>query len=384
MDASRRDVLKVAAALLVEQWAASHILAAPAAHAAERKVIVVGCGGIRNEDTFSKEGLINIPHLSGHLFGNALFFSCMRNNGATSHFNTLSSVLTGTWQRLDDWGRDSPTAPTIFEVLRRRVHMARNQTWFISSNKALTSRIGASTAREFGPDYGANAIFPKQLLINAGGHAAAEGRAVKSTDRGALAPEIEAMLNQDNFDGLGWSVGETATIDPITLGVVESAIDDLVRSSSPATGDEFTFLVSAEVMRRFAPSMLTITFSDMEVAHFGSYSLHLAGIRTMDRLIAELWSLVESLPAYRGKTTLFVLPEFGRDLDGSTTNGFFNHRQNSDSTRSTWLYCLGEAVREPQVLTDPVEQVQIAPTLTRMYGVQGLEGGARPLPGFLV
>ena len=156
-----------------------------------------------------------------------------------------------------------------------------------------------------------------------------------------------------------------------------------MRTSAPVTGDEFTYLVSAEVMRRFAPAFLTITFSDMEVAHFGSYSLHLGGIRTVDRLVGELWALVESLPAYRGKTTLLVLPEFGRDMDGSTTNGFFNHRQNSESTRSTWMLCLGDGIRQPQVIADPVEQIQICPTLAHLFGIGGPAQAARPLPGFL-
>ena len=222
METSRRDVLKIAAALLVEQWAAARGLAqqSTASQAAQRKVVVVACGGMRREDTFAREGLRNIPTMSGEMFGRALFFASMHNNGATSHFNTLSSILTGTWQRLDDWGLNSPTEPTFFELLRKQTRMARNQAWFISSNKAMTNRIGSSTVRAYGPEYGANVVFPKQLLINAVVHAAAEGRAVHSADRSSVQPEIEAMLNQDNFDGLGWSVGEVAALDPITLGAI--------------------------------------------------------------------------------------------------------------------------------------------------------------------
>jgi hypothetical protein len=233
--------------------------------------------------------------------------------------------------------------------------LRQDQTWLISSNKALTSKIGASTVRDFGPAYGVNVIFPKQLLINAVVHAASEGRAVHSSDRSTLQPEIEAMLNGDNYDGLGWSVeGDSSSLDMLTLGTMQKAIEDLLRTNAPATGDEFTFLVATEVMRRFAPSFLTITFSDIEVAHFGSYSLHLAGIGTMDRLVYELWTQLQSLPAYKEKTTLFVLPEFGRDLDGSSTNGFFNHRQNGVSTRVTWMMCLGDAVRKPQIIDNPI------------------------------
>jgi hypothetical protein len=134
-------------------------------------------------------------------------------------------------------------------------------------------------------------------------------------------------------------------------------------------------------MRRFAPSFLAITFSDMEVAHFGSYSLHLGGIRTVDRLVFELWNLIQELPAYKDQTTLMVLPEFGRDMDGSTTNGFFNHRQNSESTRDTWMLCVGEAVRTPTGIEETVRQTDICHTIARMFEMKNVDLGGKPLPG---
>jgi hypothetical protein len=119
----------------------------------------------------------------------------------------------------------------------------------------------------------------------------------------------------------------------------------------------------------------------MEVAHFGSYSLHLSGIGTVDRLVFELWNLLESLPDYKDKTTLMVLPEFGRDFDGSTTNGFFNHRQDGESTRSTWMMCLGEAVRHAQIIEDPVEQTSICPTIANLFEAKHLNLPGQILPG---
>jgi hypothetical protein len=384
MDASRRNLMKAAALLLVDQWASSHrrAFASKPAENTGRKVIVVTCGGIRRDDTFSESGSQNIPHIYKELIPQSLFYPIVRNAGVTSHYNTISSILTGNWQRLDDWGKTPPASPTLFEHLRKRIGIAQDQTWLISSNKALTSRIGASSARDFGPAYGANVVFPKQLLINAVIHAAAQGHAVHSTDRTTVQPEIEALLNADNYDGLGWRVfGDSSSLDALTLGTIQQAIEDLVRTNAPVTGDEFTFLVSAEVMRRFAPSLLVITFSDMEVAHFGSYSLYLSGIRTVDRLINEVWNQVQTVPTYKGNTTLMVLPEFGRDLDGSTTNGFFNHRQNNDSTRLTWMMCLGDAVRKAQVIEQPTDQTDICPTVAQLFGIKNLDLPGRPLQG---
>lgn len=383
MDINRRNLMKAAAALVVEQWSGARHLAFGETHGgAGRKVIVVTCGGIRREDTFAEDGLINIPHLHTDLLAHAAFYPLVRNGGVTAHYNTIASILSGNWQRLDDWGKTRPASPTLFEYLRKQMRLGPEQVWFISSNKALTSQIGASSIREFGPAYGANVIFPKQLLINAVVRAAAEGHPVRGTDRVSVEPELEAMLNRDNYDGLGWTIsGDASSLDTPTLGVMQQAIDDLIRTNAPATGDQFTYLVSAEVMRRFAPSFLTITFSDMEVAHFGSYSMHLSGIRTVDRLIFELWSLVQELPAYKDNTTLLVLPEFGRDMDGSTTNGFFNHRQNSESTRMTWMLCLGDAVRSASTIENPINQTDICPTIAQLFGLKGIDVPGKPLPG---
>jgi hypothetical protein len=388
MDASRRDVLKAAAVLLVDQWAMSRQLAFASEAAGgpakdERKVIVVACGGIRRAETFHKTGLGNIPHLYGDLLPRSVFYPFIRNTGATSHYNTISSIITGNWQRLDDWGLTAPASPTLFEYLRKRMGLTQDNAWLVSSNKALTNRIGASSMRDYGPRYGANVIFPKQLLINAVIRAASQGHPEHSADRAAMQLELESVLrNADDYEGLGWSIsGDDSVLDLSMQKSMEQAIEELVRTNAPVTGDEFTYLVSTEVMRRFAPSLLVITFSDVEVAHFGSYSMHLSGIRTMDRLVYELWEMVQSHPSYSGRTTLFVLPEFGRDFDGSSTNGFFNHRALDDSTNLTWLMCLGEAARSPDVVERPVQHIDICPTIAGLFGIKDIDLPGTPLPG---
>jgi len=375
MDATRRKFMKAAAILLVDRWSGSHRYAFGSAFGSSAlkshpKVIVVTCGGVRHADTFLETGLGNIPHLNRELLPQSVFFPFMRNEGVTSHYNTISSILTGNWQREDDWGKTPPASPTIFEYVRRRLQMPPEDAWFISSNKALSSQIGASSVRGYGPHYGANVIFPKQLLINAVVNAASAGRVANTADRGAMQQEIATILEANNYEGIGWSVSdESSSLDSSTHASVLRAIEDLVRTNAPVTGDEFTFLVCVEVMRRFAPSLIVVTFSDVEVAHSGSYSLHLSGIRTIDRLVGELWNEVQTNASYKGKTTVFVLPEFGRDLDGSNTNGFFNHRQNHDSTRLTWMMCLGEAAKRSGMIERPVQHIDLCPTILNLFGV---------------
>jgi len=334
-----------------------------------QKVVVVIFGGVRRAETFSPEGLVNIPHLSRDLLPKALFYDSIHNEGVTAHFNAISSILTGNWQRVDDWGKLPPTTPTVFEQFRKRLGVSRSETWVVASNKALTSMIGASSASDYGPEYGANVVFPKQLMIDAVADALRRGRTGNMADRAKVEAELENTLEGSNYEGLGWTVFDAAQrLDPRVLSTIKTAIATFVQSGGPTTCDELTYLVSREVMRKFAPRLLVVIFSDVEVAHFGSYAMHLAGIRTADRLAYQLWQEVEANPEYRGKTTLLILPEFGRDPDGSTTNGFFNHRANEESTRNTWMMALGTAVDKPQIIERPVLHVDLGPTLASLLG----------------
>ena len=82
----------------------------------------------------------------------------------------------------------------------------------------------------------------------------------------------------------------------------------------------------------------------------------------------ELWQEVNANPQYQGKTTMIVLPEFGRDPDGSSTNGFLNHRSVEASCRTTWMMCLGAAVDRPQLIERPVRHIDVCPTLAHLLG----------------
>ena len=61
-------------------------------------------------------------------------------------------------------------------------------------------------------------------------------------------------------------------------------------------------------MRKFAPHLLVVAFSDVEAAHFGSYALHTSGIKTADRLTYQLWQEIEANPDYREQTTMSSYP----------------------------------------------------------------------------
>jgi hypothetical protein len=375
VDPSKRTFLQAAgllvAGMMLPRGRADQV---PSASRLDPKVIVVIIGGVRRAETFSREGLENIPHFSADLLPRALFYPHTRNEGVTAHFNAISSILTGNWQRVDDWGKLAPTTPTLFEQFRKEQNLSRSEAWVVASNKALTSLIGASSASGWGPAYGANVVFPKQLMLTAVADALRGGRTANMADRATVQAELESALAGSNYEGLGWNVFDAAArLDPRAQQTIETAIASFVRSGGPTSGDELTFFMTRELMRKFSPRLLVVALSDVEAAHFGAYSLHLAGIKTADRLAWQLWQEVEANPDYKGNTTMIILPEFGRDPDGSSTNGFFNHRANHDSTRDTWMMALGTGIDKPQIVEKPIRHVDVCPTLAGLLGCRPME-----------
>src|SRR5271166_6404883 len=98
IDKSKRDFLRAAMALLAGLNLPRTSFAGGGRHGAGgsgQRVVLVVFGGVRRAETFSPQGLENIPHLSGDLLPQALFYPRVSNEGVTAHFNAISSILTG-------------------------------------------------------------------------------------------------------------------------------------------------------------------------------------------------------------------------------------------------------------------------------------------------
>ncbi len=112
----RRTLLKTLAAAIAQR-----LNALPAANAPKpsRRLVLVTIGGIRRQESFSQKGIVNVPRLFNDLLPQSLFYPYTVNEGVTSHFNAIASILTGVWQRVDDWGSEKPAQPTLFEYWQR-------------------------------------------------------------------------------------------------------------------------------------------------------------------------------------------------------------------------------------------------------------------------
>jgi hypothetical protein len=336
-----------------------------------RRLVLVTIGGIRRQESFSQQGTVHIPHLFGDLLPQSLFFPYTANEGVTSHFNTISSILTGVWQHVDDWGSEKPTNPTLFHYLQRQNKVGPEQTWVVTSNKQLTANIGP----------GANVILSKQLMIEAVERIINGQTSRQKLEREQILQEMTAVLETD-YERIGWGVPSSSTFqDPEVKKTFVTALANFIHGpDAPASGDELTFLIAREVLQRISPAILMVNFSDVEVAHSGSYSLHLGGIHRADTLCYRLWQFIQSNAELSPNTTLVIMNEFGRDPDGSGTNGFFNHRTNTECCRMAWSMVLGPASKKPQVVERAIRQIDMAPSIARWLGLEAEKSAGSMIP----
>jgi len=344
-------------------------------------ILVTFGGGCRYSETFTPEGLRNIPRLA-ELRPQGYFFQDCVNAGVLSHYNSTSSILTGHWSRVDDFGMEPPNAPTIFEHYRRATKAKPTDAWAICTNKSF-GPIGASTLRDFGAPYGANVLLPKQLLLAAVDDIVRKRPKQALADRDSVLKQLSDILNE-GYEGVGWTVfAQSRDLDKsIRETLTRSLVEFIQGPESPSSGDELTFFMAREVMREFSPRLLLVNFWDMDVAHWGSYSLYLQAVTKTDRLVGMLWDEIQANANYKGKTTMLVLPELGRDGDQNTANGFLNHRSGDPSCRKAWLLALGAGVQKGES-DRTVEHVDVMPTAAELLGIRTGEVRGRVLKEIL-
>lgn len=348
-----RSALGMTAGSALFSFAPLQALASPR----DQKVIVVMFGGgARDEETFAPEGQENIPCLMNELIPRSTFYTQVVNHGILGHYVATASVATGVYQSFDNFAMVPPSSPTVFEYYRKALHKPAADAWVVAPSNGF-NRMGASDSRLYGPDFGAGVILPKHLLK----------MALKREGEGKY-----AHLIPDNYETPFYTPQISG--NPFQLAQLEqvlkvSVADFVAHAKDLASPDELSVYVVMQLMKQLAPSLLWVTLHDMDVAHAGAYSLYMEGIKRTDRLCGKLWNAVETNPEYAGRTTMFILPDFGRDADGDPAgNGFQHHRTGDPLSRTTWLMALGPGVRENVSVNRPVQSLDLVPTMGALLG----------------
>jgi hypothetical protein len=364
---TRREFLRSAAGVtLGGTLLGSGMLARAGVPQKKRKVVVITFGGgARDQETFAPEGQENIPHLMKELIPQSTFFTQVINRGILGHYVATASLATGVYETINNFASLPPEHPTAFEYFRKDLKRPSSDAWVVAPSNGF-NRIGESNHRSYGAGLGARVILPKHLLTAA-------------TSGGA---DYEHLL-RDNYETpsyapeLGGGEFELQQLEMLLKLSVDDFKKHALTLSSP---DELSVYITRQLMRQLAPSLLWITLHDIDIAHAGAYSLYIDGIRRTDRLCAELWKTIQKEPEYAGNTTLFILPDFGRDSDeDSGSNGFQHHRTGDALSRTTWMMAMGAGVREGVVIDRPLDSTDLVPSLGSILGFSAALAQGKPI-----
>jgi len=335
-----------------------------------KAVVVTFGGGARDEETFMPDGQRNIPHLLNELMPQATFFTQVVNRGILGHYVATASIATGVYETFNNFAAVSPANPTVFEYFRKDLKRPATDAWVIAPSNGF-SRIGESAHRAYGVGLGAGVILPKRLLSSA--------LPADSNDA------QYSHLLRDNYETPLYApslAGHETELNRMAAVLKLSVSDFAAHARSLASPDEMSVYIAKHLMRQLSPSLLWITLHDIDIAHSGTFSLYIDGIQRSDRLCGELWHAIQNDPEYANKTTMFILPDFGRDSDVDPGgNGFQHHRTGDAMSRTTWMMALGPGIRQNAVVDKPVESIDLVPTLGALLGFDARYAQGRPIAG---
>jgi hypothetical protein len=135
------------------------------------------------------------------------------------------------------------------------------------------------------------------------------------------------------------------------------------------TYDAFTFHAALEYFKRQRPRVLYIGLGETdEFGHAGRYDLYLRAAHRVDGYLRALWDTVQSLPDYRGTTTLILTTDHGR---GNAPSEWKGHGANIKGSERIWMGVLGPDTPPLGARTNipTVTQSQVAATLARFLGL---------------
>ncbi len=153
-----------------------------------------------------------------------------------------------------------------------------------------------------------------------------------------------------------------------------------------SSNDTLTFRLALAYLKKHQPRVLWLGLGQSDDwAHARRYDRLLDYLHLADRHLAELWSTLQSMDRYRGRTTLVVTTDHGR---GRTPQDWVEHDAGIEGSQDIWIAIIGPDTPATGVVHDlaGVTQSDIAATMLQYLGLDHRDfnpGGGTPIPGSL-
>jgi len=132
--------------------------------------------------------------------------------------------------------------------------------------------------------------------------------------------------------------------------------------------DTFVGFAAKHAVRTLHPRAMYVSYGETDDwAHEGSYERYLRSAHEFDRFLGDLWTLVQSLPEYRDKTTFVITVDHGR---GPAPIAWKNHGREMVDSAYMWLAVIGPDTPPlgERSSVPLIRQAQVAATVAALVG----------------
>lgn len=160
--------------------------------------------------------------------------------------------------------------------------------------------------------------------------------------------------------------GTGASCDNICFG---SWTTNCPNASPNGMKDTITYHFAKQYLQNYHPRFAFIGFDETDhYGHEGNYDAYLNAANMLDRYMQDLWSMIQSDPQYKDKTTLIITCDHGRG--DANKKSWHHHGVNIFHSNQTWMAVMGpdtpakgEKVGKKRYRTN-----QIAATIAQLFG----------------
>jgi Type I phosphodiesterase / nucleotide pyrophosphatase len=179
---------------------------------------------------------------------------------------------------------------------------------------------------------------------------------------------FSAILNKKR-SGLPGSLGYERLLNDSNVNTdMINEMQDNEQEKKHTRYDLFTYLSAREYIETKHPKVVLIGFGETdEFAHSGRYDLYLQQATNIDKMISDLWYLVQTMPCYRNKTTFLITTDHGR---GRSPDTWFKHGILTKGSGETWFAIIGPGISGGGEMTNKSQfyQKQMASTIAQILG----------------
>jgi phosphopentomutase len=146
------------------------------------------------------------------------------------------------------------------------------------------------------------------------------------------------------------------------------------------SNDVLTFRMAQAYLVKNQPRLMWLALVNSDDwAHANRYDRYLEYLHLADSLLAELWQTLQSLDAYRDRTTLVITTDHGRGKQGSD---WAEHDVTIPGSDDIWLAVIGPDTPDEGEAREAgtLYQGQVAATVLKFMGLDPADFGQGALP----